>query len=114
MPRFAQARPILNAPIGSAAPIQRLVLSVTFAKLKSDFGLREFGAEIKGVSAVRFDSEFVEQRKRILSDKMAGAAVNVNSVLGRLYPIVVVLHLGGNLSDLSTRLGKWLLVVDLQ
>ena len=44
---------------------------------------------------------------------MAGAVVDVNSVLGRLYPVVVVLHLRGNLSNLSTRVGKWLLVVDL-
>ena len=114
MARFAQACPVLVAAIDRAAPIQRLVLGVTFAKLKSDFGLRQLGAEIEGVSAVRFDSELIEQRKRILSDKMAGAVIDVNSVLGRLYPIVVVLHLRRNLSDLSTRVGKWLLVVDLQ
>ena len=45
---------------------------------------------------------------------MAGAVVDMNSVLGRLDPVVVVLHLRGNLGDLSTRVGKRLLVVDLQ
>ena len=43
--------------------------------------------------AVRFDTEFVEQRKSLPRDEMARSVVDVDSVLGRLYPVVVVFHL---------------------
>ena len=110
----AEPGPILDAPVGCATPIQRLVLRVTFAELKSDFGLRQLGAEIECVRAVGFDSEFVEQGEGVGGDKMAGAVVDVNSVLGRLNAVVVVFHLRSNFCDLSTRVRKWRLVVDLQ
>ena len=48
--RPAQPSPVLAAAIDRAAPIQRLVLGVTFAKLKSDFGLRQLCSEIKGAT----------------------------------------------------------------
>jgi hypothetical protein len=91
--RFAQPSPVLGAPVDRAAPIQRLVLGVTFAKLEGDFGLRQLSAQIKRVRAIRFDPELIEQRKSLPSDKMAGAVVDVNSVFSRLDPLVVVLHL---------------------
>src|SRR5271170_2286173 len=106
--RLARPSPVLAAAIDRATPIQRLVLGVTFAKLKSDFGLRQLGPEIESVSAVCFEPEFIEQSERILRDKMAGAVIDVNSVLSRLYPVVVVLHLRRSLSNLATRVGKWL------
>src|SRR6185437_17176274 len=93
-PRYADDR---------AAPVERLVLRVSFSQLKRDLGLGQLGPEIEGVRAVGLDPELVEQRKRIPGDEMAGAIVDVNSVLGRLDPVIVVLHLRRTLSDFSAR-----------
>src|SRR5215467_12774746 len=98
---FGQPGLVLARLINGASPGQGHVLHIALPQPPSDLRLHQFGAEIEGMGAVRFDAKLRVERHRVRRHVMTMAVVNMDAVIGNLDAKIGVRDLSGEFSDFA-------------